>query len=144
MPERLQILTLGGLKILIDGSAVRGLASRKAEALLVYLAVQSGSPSRETLATLLWDDRSLQGSLANLSVLLTSLRKVAGQALRIDRDAVSLEADAPWECDALEFERSTTVPASAGEIPPAKAGHAEMPSGSTGAFWKSFSCARRN
>src|SRR3989337_3630406 len=66
MPERLEILTLGGLRILVDGSPVRGLASRKAEALLVFLACQGGSPSRESLAHLLWDDRTSSGSLANL------------------------------------------------------------------------------
>lgn len=111
MPERLEIHSLGGLRILVDGSPVRGLASRKAEGLLVYLALQGGSPSRETLATLLWDDRSLSGSLSNLSVLLSSLRKDLGPFLRIDREAVSLEASSSWTCDALEFERQTELEA---------------------------------
>jgi len=111
MPERLEIRTLGGLRILVDGSPVRGLASRKAEALLVFLACQGGAPSRESLATLLWDDRTSSGSLANLSVLLSSLRKDLAPYLRIDRETVSLDPGSPWTCDAGEFERQVTLSA---------------------------------
>jgi DNA-binding SARP family transcriptional activator len=111
MAERLEILTLGGLRILVDGAPVRGLASRKAEALLVFLACQGGSPSRESLATLLWDDRTSSGSLANLSVLLSSLRKDLAPYLRIDRETVSLDPGSPWSCDATDFERQVALPA---------------------------------
>ena len=107
MPGRLEILTLGGLRILVDGSPVRGLASRKAEALLVYLACQGGSPAREALATLLWDDRSTSASLANLSVLLTSLRKELAPFLRIERDSLSLNPVAAHRCDAVDFLKGT-------------------------------------
>ena len=126
MPERLEILTLGGLRILVDGSPVRGLASRKAEALVVYLALQRGSPSREALATLLWDDRSLSGSLSNLSVLLTSLRKHLGGFLRIERESVSLDDSASWGCDAEAFERQVAA-SSVGkhDIPASEADHLE-------------------
>lgn len=126
MPERLEIITLGGLRILVDGSPVRGLASRKAEALLVFLACQGGSPSRESLATLLWDDRPLSGSLANLSVLLSSLRKDLARYLQIDRKTVSLDPSSLWTCDAKEFERQAVLPAGAdGDLPPPEADRIE-------------------
>src|SRR3972149_6236496 len=118
MPERLEILTLGGLRILVDGSPVRGLASRKAEALLVFLSCQGGSPSRESLATLLWDDRTSSGSLANLSVLLSSLRKDLAPYLRIDRETISLDPGSPWTCDAGEFEREVALPGGAESVLP--------------------------
>ncbi len=105
---------------------MRGLASRKAEALLVFLACQGGSPSRESLATLLWDDRTSSGSLANLSVLLSSLRKDLAPYLRIDRETVSLDPGSPWTCDAGEFERQVALPAGAeGELPQAEADRIE-------------------
>ena len=75
--SKLDIMTLGGLTILLDGEPVQGLASRKAEALLVYLAVTGRPHAREHLATMLWDDRPLGRSLANLSVLLNSLKNSA-------------------------------------------------------------------
>jgi len=118
MPERLEILTLGGLRILVDGSPVRGLASRKAEALLVFLACQGGSPSREYLATLLWDDRTSSASLANLSVLLSSLRKDLAPYLRIERETISLDPGSPWTCDAGEFEREVALPGGAESVLP--------------------------
>lgn len=51
MNERLTIRTLGGLAILRGGEpAVTGLASRKAEAALVYLAANPRPHPREVLA----------------------------------------------------------------------------------------------
>lgn len=50
MRERLSITTLSGVTLRYDDTAVTGLASRKAAALLIYLACNPGSHPRETLA----------------------------------------------------------------------------------------------
>jgi DNA-binding SARP family transcriptional activator len=58
MRNELEIYTLGGLRLLWDDEPIPDLGSRKAEALLVYLACTGRAQSREVLADLLWDDRS--------------------------------------------------------------------------------------
>ena len=102
----LEITTLGGLEIRQNGQPLNGLASRKAEALLVYLAANPQAHSREILADLLWDDRSAAQALGNLRVLLNSLRKNLGEQLEISRQSVRLPPAPGWRLDALDFENS--------------------------------------
>jgi predicted ATPase/DNA-binding SARP family transcriptional activator len=103
-PGGLKILTFGGLTILEDGKPVTGLASLKAEVLLVYLACQQRLYAREVLAELLWEDRTQSQSLANLRVVLSSLRKQLGEYVKIERDWVGLREEAVIWLDAGEFE----------------------------------------
>lgn len=103
MDDKLEIRTLGGLSVHRGGRAVSGLASRKAEALLVYLASRPQAHSREALATLLWDNLPSSRALANLSVLLSSLRKQLAPFLTIGPDSVSPNPDSKWELDAAEL-----------------------------------------
>src|SRR5438034_186110 len=58
MADRLEIVTLGGLAIRRNGRLLTGFVSRKAEALLVYLACTGREHARESLADLLWDEPS--------------------------------------------------------------------------------------
>ncbi len=95
----LTIVTFGGLAIARDGAPVTGLASRKAEALLVYLACEPGAHPRDVLADMLWDDVSTERARGNLSVLLTSLRQQLGDHLTIDRQRVALNRAAALELD---------------------------------------------
>lgn len=104
MTPSLNLLTLGGLEIRKNGQPLHGLASRKAEALLVYLAAEDKAHSREVLADILWDDRTTAQSLGNLRVLLNSLRKHLGEELEISRQNVRLRRSPAWRMDALDFE----------------------------------------
>ncbi|MCA9994674.1 MAG: tetratricopeptide repeat protein [Anaerolineales bacterium] len=97
---QLKLFLLGGARLELDGEPLTGLASRKAEALLIYLACQPQPPPRDLLATLLWDDRPQQRALGNLSVLLSSLRKPLGSLLLSSRQTVGLDAAGVWT-DAL-------------------------------------------
>ena len=81
----LKIHTFGRLSIERDGEVVAGLASSKAEALLVYLACTGREQPREVLADLLWNDRTQRQALANLRVVLSSLRRVLGPYVDITR-----------------------------------------------------------
>jgi DNA-binding SARP family transcriptional activator/predicted ATPase len=105
MPPSLTLLTLGGLELRKDDQPLTALASRKAEALLVYLAAEDKPHPREVLADLLWDDRSTAQSLGNLRVLLNSLRKHLGEELEISRQTVRLRRIPHWRMDSLDFER---------------------------------------
>lgn len=104
--------TLGEVALTLNGTAVEGLASRKAEALLIYLACDPRPHPREILATLLWDDRTTQRALANLSVLLSSLRKQLAPWLHITRQTIAFNAESDYWLDAAVFtERVTAVTA---------------------------------
>lgn len=93
---QLKLFLLGGARLELDGEPLTGLASRKAEALLIYLACQPQPQPRDLLATLLWDDRPQQRALGNLSVLLSSLRKPLGKLLLSSRQTVGLDAAGVW------------------------------------------------
>lgn len=103
MSDTLEIRTLGGLSVRRGGQPVKRLASRKAEALLVYLGMRPQAHSREALATLLWSDLPPPRALGNLSVLLTSLRKEIAPFLTIGPDSVSRAAESGWDLDAIRL-----------------------------------------
>ena len=113
----LEILTLGGL------------ASRKVEVLLVYLACTGRPHSREALAGLLWEGRSQERAQGNLRVALTSLRKHLGDHVTITRQIVAPGPEAGIRVDALEFEGwSQSSP--------------RLPWSATGvSFWRAPTCA---
>jgi len=98
----LEIFTLGNLSIRRDGVEVTGLASRKAEALLVYLAVTRQMQPREFLAALLWEEDQ-ERAQSNLRVVLSSLRKELNPYIDIQRDKVGILPDAHMRVDVLDL-----------------------------------------
>lgn len=89
----LEITTLGGLSIRLDGQPLAKLHSRKAEALLVYLALTARLQPREVLADLLWEDFSQKQAMNNLRVVLSNLRKHLGDHLLITRDTAGMNPE---------------------------------------------------
>ncbi|MFC2046335.1 BTAD domain-containing putative transcriptional regulator, partial [Chloroflexota bacterium] len=102
----LEIGTLGGLSVRVQSEPVTGFASRKVEALAVYLACAGRPKAREVLAELLWEERTQSRSLSNLRVALSSLRKLVGPYFVIDRDMVAVNPEADVRVDILEMERN--------------------------------------
>jgi predicted ATPase/DNA-binding SARP family transcriptional activator len=84
----LEINTLSSPEIVIGDEKV--VVSRKSLALVVYLALNPGSCSREELADLLWSDSSQERATGNLRVVLSDVRKKIGDYLSIDRHSVSI------------------------------------------------------
>jgi DNA-binding SARP family transcriptional activator len=73
-PVRLRLSLLGTPRVAGPAGPV-ALPTRKAQALLYYLASQPGRPaSRSRLAGLLWDERPEAQGRANLSTVLSRLR----------------------------------------------------------------------
>lgn len=105
----LEIHAFGGLTIQQDEKPVGKLASRKAEALLVYLASTRQLHSREALADLLWDDRSQKQALGNLRVLLSSLRRKLGSYLLIERQHVAFDHESDFRLDTAQFDAILTA-----------------------------------
>lgn len=102
MGSLLEIFTLGKLALRQDGEPLQ-LASRRAEALLVYLARCHSPQNRRHLAELFWPERSEEQALANLRTLLTRIRPQLGDRLAVSRDTIGLAEDS-FRLDANTFE----------------------------------------
>jgi DNA-binding SARP family transcriptional activator/tetratricopeptide (TPR) repeat protein len=97
-------LALFGPPALECGGRPRHIARRKALALLAYLALSAQSHSRESLVALLWPDYDQREGRADLSRMLSTLRKALGEtALAADRERVALDASAGLWVDAAHF-----------------------------------------
>src|SRR5262245_15885716 len=95
----------GGFEVRIgEGPAI--FTTRKAQALLAYLAIAPGRPhSREKLTALLWGDRPEERARHNFRQALVALRKALGPGVvEAARDGVRLVGDAV-EVDVVDFER---------------------------------------
>ena len=105
MPGRLDIRVLGPVQVAVDGAPLV-VDTRKAVALLAYVAVTARPASRETLAALLWPDSAdgeARGALRRtLSVLNSAL---GGHGLTIDRHTVTI-VPGETEVDLQGFRRA--------------------------------------
>ncbi len=89
----LTINLFGGLTVETDGRPLPKLISRKADMMLAYLAQAQQPTARETIATLLWEDRTQKQSMSNLRTLISSLRKHAGDFVTITRKTAVINQD---------------------------------------------------
>ncbi len=113
--DLLRLFTLGNLRFLRGDEPLDRFETRKADALLVYLACNRRIHPRELLADLLWDERSQVQAMSNLRVVLTSLRKNLEAYLVITRESVALNPETQIWTDVGEFEeRLNTLRGTAG------------------------------
>jgi predicted ATPase/DNA-binding SARP family transcriptional activator len=105
MVQELRVRVLGATELAVDGRPLVGLASAKATALLVYLAVTGTTQSRSTLAGMLWSDLPEATARANLRLALTKLRRALPAQLLVTRQTVALDAAQRVWVDAVEVER---------------------------------------
>jgi predicted ATPase/DNA-binding SARP family transcriptional activator len=105
MEQELRVRVLGGAELAVGGRPLVGLASAKATALLVYLAVTGTGHARPVLAGLLWSDQPEASARANLRLVLTKLRRVLPEHLLVTRQAVALTPGRPVWVDAVEVAR---------------------------------------
>ena len=100
---------LGGAEVSSATAHAVVLPTRKAKALLVYLAMAVGEPQpRGKLAALFWDRSAEEQARASLRQTLSALRKallaVASDILKVEGESIRLEPGGV-EVDALEFAR---------------------------------------
>ena len=81
------------------------LETRKAEALLVYLSLNTEKCRRETLATMFWQESSQQKALANLRRTLASLNASLPGWIEADRETIALKRDNKLWVDVDIFQR---------------------------------------
>src|SRR5207249_6025748 len=80
----------------LDGAPIE-VDTRKAVALVAYLAVTARRRRRDSLAVLLWPDQDQAHARGALRRTISVLRKALGGGwLRAEREDVSLDRDAMW------------------------------------------------
>jgi DNA-binding SARP family transcriptional activator len=89
---------------------VQGFESRRALALLCYLAAQDRPQSRAHLADLFWPDKPEARGRGNLSRVLHNLNALLPDCVTADRDAATFNAAICWR-DTTAFVALTAPPA---------------------------------
>ncbi len=98
----LRLSLLGSPEALCDGVPL-AVDTRKATALLAYLAVEGGVHNRDSLAGLLWPEYAPDRARAALRRTLSTLRSaLGGRWVAVARDSVSLDGG---DVDVAEFAR---------------------------------------
>jgi DNA-binding SARP family transcriptional activator/tetratricopeptide (TPR) repeat protein len=105
---RLSLTLLGGFRACLGPATPLVLPTRKARALLAYLALPPGVAPRDKLATLLWGNTMETTARTSLRQTLYTLRKSLSDAdprpLAVDGETVTLDPNAVT-VDVREFER---------------------------------------
>ena len=105
---RLRLLFLGSPRAERDGEPIE-VDTRKAIALLAYLAVTAEPHARDTLATLLWPEYDQTRARANLRRTLPVLNTSgAGPWLEVDRETLGLRQDDELSLDVGQFRQRLT------------------------------------
>lgn len=100
----LELTLLGMPGLSVNGRINTELVSRKAQALLIYLAMTGQKHARQTLAGLLWGEMSESNARRNLRVTLTKLKADLGEYLLVRRLTLAINPDASIWVDVNEFE----------------------------------------
>ncbi|HSM55035.1 MAG TPA: tetratricopeptide repeat protein [Candidatus Sulfomarinibacteraceae bacterium] len=100
---QLHLSLLGPPQIELNGKPLR-LPSRKAQALLFYLAVTGRAHPRERLAGLLWGGLPQEKAQRNLRVALSKLRRDLDAYLLADRQSLAFNFDCPHRLDVAQFQ----------------------------------------
>jgi DNA-binding SARP family transcriptional activator len=106
----LKVTLLGSFEARLGSGASLHLPSKKAQALLAYLAVRPGEQhSRDKLAALLWGEQRDEHARGRLRHVLVDLRQALAQAhplpLRVHGQMLSLDPEGA-DVDVVAFERS--------------------------------------
>jgi len=101
----LEIKTLGGFSIGVDGHEIKTLNSHKAQALLVYLLIEGRVQQRSVLAAIFWPESPQEEACRSLRVELSKLRKHIGDYVDITRDTVSIVEFSKIQLDFAELQR---------------------------------------
>src|SRR3954447_3196327 len=104
----LEVRLAGGLELRADGAELAPPASKRARAVLAYLAINPGPQPRGRLAARFWPDVLDESARASLRVALTELRQALGPAagyVVATRDTVALDGPG-LRVDARELQQA--------------------------------------
>nr|RNJ69058.1 MAG: NACHT domain-containing protein [Leptolyngbya sp. IPPAS B-1204] len=95
----LTLKLFGSPQISLDGHSITHLISRKAQALLIYVAVTGKLHSREMLADLFWQNMPSNQAMKNLRTVLPALRQLVGSHLIITRQTILFNRECSYYLD---------------------------------------------
>jgi WD40 repeat protein/DNA-binding SARP family transcriptional activator len=101
--SKLEITLLGPPQFRLDGTLIDRFGTRKAQALLTYLACNSRPQSRDLLAGMFWADKPEVVAKNNLRRILPDLRKHFDNYLASDRYTVMFDRRAVYSLDVEMF-----------------------------------------
>jgi len=99
----LELTLLGSPEVHLAGRPVTGFRSSKAQALLFYLAVAQRPVQRGTIVGLFWPEQDESQARTNLNQTLSNLRKLLGDYIVADRQALQLDRALPLRVDVTAF-----------------------------------------
>ncbi len=99
----LHINLLGTPELFLDDQLQLRFRTRKAQALLIYLATTNRKWTRGALATLFWPETRDATALKNLRDILPPLRRQVEEYLLIEDDTIALDSAAHYKCDVQDF-----------------------------------------
>lgn len=103
MNNHISLTLLGSAQIRFNDAPIPAQITRKAQALLFYLAVNEGTHTRSEVADLLWSDMTSPQALKNLRTLLPIFRKIFGRHLHVTRHTIAFNRLSPYQLDVEEF-----------------------------------------
>ncbi len=128
-------LYLLGAPRLERGGEPIGMDTRKATALLAYLALESKQHARDSLAALLWPEYGQSSARAALRRTLSVLKEALGEnILEISREAIGIRSGAPLWFDVAEFRCLVRDRTSHGHPPEVVCPHCLAPLGQAAAL----------
>ncbi len=104
--NKLRLMTLGGVRVLMNGQDITPELPTKIIALLIYMARHKQPKSREYLAELFWGDRTAKQAYGNLRTAISKSKSLLGDALIIGHQEIRVDV---W-LDANEFEELSQNP----------------------------------
>ena len=114
--SKLSLSLLGSFQLLLDGQDDSRLPTKKAQALLIYLAAEPDKHTRESLMDLMWPGMPERSARQNLRQILYFLRNAIPELqsnlngddevpfLLANRQMIQLNPEASVEVDAAQFE----------------------------------------
>lgn len=118
MDSLLELRLLEAAQAWLDGQPVTGFVSRKAEALLYYLAWTGRAHSRESLAALFWSESTDSAARTNLRKVLSNLHQLLPAHFAIERQTVAFRTNSPHAIDAARFAVDVTALTTAPSLTP--------------------------
>lgn len=103
MNNHLKLMYLGKMQVWQGSTPLTGFISRKAEALLCYLATTGQPHARQVLTSLFWEDMPEANARRNLRVTLTNLRQLVGSHLFITNQAAMFNQQSAHWLDVTQF-----------------------------------------
>ena len=100
----LEIRLLGGFDLKVNSQDLNDLGSRKAEAILVYLAMRGGMCNRNVLATLFWPENPESQAMTSLRVALSLLHRELKDYLEVTHDVIGMKPGANVYLDVTDLE----------------------------------------